>query len=407
MRASLIAAVLVAGTALIVSEAAMQPTAEERFTLYALIAAAALVAGCLCWWLTRIHRRLPSLRWTILVVALTAVGLTAAVVGVSAATMFLALPDVRFVLGALTLGTGLGVLVAFGVTGPLTQDLRQVAQAAQQVADGDLTVSTGIVRRDEVGALATSVDRMVAQLAELEAQRERGQAARRSLLASIGHDLRTPLSSLRAALEAIQDGIAPDPERYLATMAGDIELLSRMVDDLFVLARLDAGDLSLEQFDLDLSEVADGAVDAVTPVAAQRGVQVRLDAQGAVTTRGDGQALHRVLRNLLDNAIRHSPDDRAVMVHVHARDGEATMQIVDQGPGFPEGFAEHAFERFSRPDAARERHGGGAGLGLAIAKELVEAHGGHIAIESSAGGGVVTVTLPLTAPTGAKPASPR
>lgn len=108
MRASLIAAVLVAGTALIVSEAAMQPTAEERFTLYALIAAAALVAGCLCWWLTRIHRRLPSLRWTILVVALTAVGLTAAVVGVSAATMFLALPDVRFVLGALTLGPDWG-----------------------------------------------------------------------------------------------------------------------------------------------------------------------------------------------------------------------------------------------------------------------------------------------------------
>lgn len=139
MRAALIAAVLVAGTALLVGEAAMQPTAEERFTLYALIAAGALVAGCLCWWSTRTHRRSASLRWAILVVALTAVGLTAAVVGVSAATAFLALPDVRFVLGALTFGAGSGVLVTFGVTGPLTPDLRQVAQAAQHVADGDLS----------------------------------------------------------------------------------------------------------------------------------------------------------------------------------------------------------------------------------------------------------------------------
>ncbi len=389
MKVSIIVAVLLTGAALIASEAAMQPTPRERFTLYTLVTVAALLAGLVCWWLLRSHRRLRSLRWTVLVVALTAVALAAVVVGASAVTMFLSPADVRFVLGALALGSGLGALVAFGVTGPLTQDLRQVADAARRVADGDLQVTTGIERRDEVGELARSVDRMVERLSELEVQREQGQAARRRLLASIGHDLRTPLASVRAALEAIQDGVASDPDRYLAAMATDVDLLGRMVDDLFVLARLDAGDLRLDRFAIDLTEIVDGAVEAATPVAENAEVSLHLQADGSIMANADPLALNRVTRNLLDNAIRHAPRGGTVTVSAGSVDGVAEVRVQDDGPGFPPGFAEIAFDRFSRPDSARERQAGGAGLGLAIAKELIEAHGGQIWIAEGPGASVV------------------
>ena len=389
MKVSIIVGVLLTGAALIASEAAMQPTPRERFTLYTLVTVAALLAGLVCWWLLRSHRRLRSLRWTVLVVALTAVALAAVVVGASAVTMFLSPADVRFVLGALALGSGLGALVAFGVTGPLTQDLRQVADAARRVADGDLQVTTGIERRDEVGELARSVDRMVERLSELEVQREQGQAARRRLLASIGHDLRTPLASVRAALEAIQDGVASDPDRYLAAMATDVDLLGRMVDDLFVLARLDAGDLRLDRFAIDLTEIVDGAVEAATPVAENAEVSLHLQADGSIMANADPLALNRVTRNLIDNAIRHAPRGGTVTVSAGSVDGVAEVRVQDDGPGFPPGFAEIAFDRFSRPDSARERQAGGAGLGLAIAKELIEAHGGQIWIAEGPGASVV------------------
>lgn len=382
MRGAVAVAVVATALALVVNEAGMRPTVRERVTLYGVFAAAAAVAGLISWLLVRSNRRSPSLRWTILAVAVAAVAVAGAAVGASAVTMVLDAADVRVVLAALTLGTGLGLLVAIGVTGPLTSDLRVLSDAARQVADGNLSVRTGIDRGDEVGELATSLDRMVDQLALLQAERERGQEARRRLLASVGHDLRTPLASLRAAVEALQDGVAPDPDRYLRSMAGDVDLLRSMVEDLFVLTLLEAGDLQLDRMPIDLAEVAEGAVEAAVPLATRRHVELRLDSETAVPVVGDPRALDRTLRNLLDNAIRHSPAGGTVRVAVTADQG-GTVRVSDEGPGFPEGFAEHAFERFSRADAARVR--GGAGLGLAIAREFVEAHGGAIWIEPGRG----------------------
>lgn len=394
MRAVVAVGVVVAGLGLVVSEAAMRPSPGERLTLYSVFGAAVLLAGLVCWWLTRVHRRLPSLRWTILLVATAAVMVAAAVVGVSAAAMFLDPAGVRLVLAALTVGTGLGLMVAIGVTGSLTADLRRLAATAGRVADGDLQVHTEIDRRDEVGALAGSLDRMVDQLARLQDERERAEAARHLLLASIGHDLRTPLASLRAAIEAIQDGVATDPERYLRSMAGDVDLLSAMVDDLFVLSRLRAGDVHLERMSLDLWEVAESAVESVRPLAARRGISACCDGDGNAAVAGDPQALDRVLRNLLDNAIRHAPVGSTVRVSVGTDAEWAVVRVQDDGPGFPQEFIDRAFDLFARADAARVRVGGGAGLGLAIAKELVDAHGGEIWIDQ-AGGTTVAFRLPL------------
>lgn len=402
MRARVTVTVLVAGLGfaalvLIVGEAGMQVEPEDRLLLYGVFAASVALAGAIGWGLTRLHRRLPSLRWTILVVAVAAVAVTGGVVAASAGAMFLAPADLRVMLAALFLGTGLGVIVAVGVTGPLTADLRTLADAARRVAEGDLTVRTQVDRGDEVGELAASVDRMVGQLARLEDQRERGEAARRHLLAAIGHDLRTPLASMQAAIEAIEDGVAPDPDRYLRSMRGDIDRLRGMVDDLSVLSRLEAGEQPLETLPVDLVEVAEGAVEAVAPLAARHDIQVRLTADATEPITGDPLALDRVLRNLLDNAIRHAPASSTIAVSVREQDGTTTVRVHDDGPGFPPEFVAQAFEQFSRADPARERPGGGAGLGLAISRELITAHGGRIWIEPSAGA-ELAFSLPVRAP---------
>ncbi len=389
----LIASLALAVLVLVVSEAGMQVDADTRALLYGMFGGSMVLAGITGWALARLHRRLPSLRWTILVVAVAAVIVTGGVVATSAGAMVLAPGDLRVVIAALFLGTGLGAIVAISVTGPLTADLRSLADAARRVAAGDLTVRTEVNRGDEVGELAASVDRMVDQLARLEDRRARGEAARRDLLTAIGHDLRTPLASLRAAIEAIEDGVAPGPDRYLRSMGGDVERLRSMVDDLFVLSRLEAGEQRLDRLAVDLLELADGAVEAVTPLAAERGIEVRLTAAGAALGTGDPRAPDRVLRNLLDNAIRHAPDGSIVEVVVELDDGATTVRVRDQGPGFPPGFVAQAFEQFSRADGARDRPGGGAGLGLAISREVVEAHGGRIWIEPSAGA-ELAFTLP-------------
>lgn len=373
---------------LVVVEAAMASASGRAATLYSVFAGATLAAGAVGWWLTRVHRRLSSLRWTIVMVPLAAVVVTTVAVAASTGAMFLAAAELRVVLAALLLGTGLGVVVAVSVTGPLTADLRRLAAAAREVADGDLGVRSEIERADEVGELARSLDRMVAQLAQARDQRERGEAARRRLVTSIGHDLRTPLASLQAAVEALEDGVAPDPERYLRSMGNDIDLLRRMVDDLFVLTQLDAGELPIEPLAVDLSELVDGAVEAVAALGAKHGVAVDAAVPAGIHARVDPHAVDRVLRNLLDNAIRHAPRGTTVQVGAVSEDGAVTVRIHDEGAGFPEGFAARAFDRFSRADEARVRRGGGAGLGLAIARELVEAHGGAIWIEPPPGGSV-------------------
>lgn len=390
---ALVALVTLAVLVLVVSEAVVASGGVTRSSLYTVFAGSVLAAAIIGWGLTRVHRRLPSLRWTILVVAITAVVVASAVVAASTNAMLLAPPELRLVLAALLLGAGLGVILAVSVAGPLTADLRQLADAAQRVADGDLGVRTRIVRSDEVGELASSLDRMVEQLAFLEDQRARGEAARRRLLTSMGHDLRTPLASLQAAIEALEDGVAPDPQRYLRSMGSDVERLSSMVDGLFVLARLDAGELPLDRLPIDLGELVDGAAEAVAPLAAKHDVEVAAHLDGVVPVVADTQALDRVLRNLLDNAIRHAPPGSTVEVAVAATDESGTVRIHDDGPGFPPEFIDRAFHRFARADEARQRHGGGAGLGLAIAKELIEAHGGVIRIERGPGA-TVTFSLP-------------
>ncbi len=192
---------------------------------------------------------------------------------------------------------------------------------------------------------------------------------------------------MRAAVEALQDGVASDPDRFLASIDGDITALSSLVDDLFLLARLDSGTLEMQPVSVDLTELADETVEVLQPLARSEGVSLTLVADRRVSVMGRPEAVSRVMRNLLDNAIRFAPEDTEVVMRVEG-DPPGTVLVLDEGPGFDESFLDDAFDRFSRDDPSRGRDGGGAGLGLAIAREFVTALGGEIWAEPGPGGKV-------------------
>jgi two-component system sensor histidine kinase BaeS len=254
-------------------------------------------------------------------------------------------------------------------------------------------VRTGVDREDELGATARALDRLVAQLEQAERDRARVEAARSQFLAAVGHDLRSPLTVLQTGLEAIEDGVAEDESALVTRLQRETDLLGSLVEDLFLLARIESDGLSLRRERLDLAELADEAVEALGPVAARRDVRLATAAPHGVPVEGDARELGRVLRNLLDNAVRHAPTGSTVQVRV-AGDGDGVrMEVLDEGPGFPAEHTDEVFGTFVRGDDARTRDGGGAGLGLAIARGLVDAHDGSIRAHPGPGGRV-EVLLP-------------
>ena len=354
-----------------------------------LVAVAAAVLGR---WTTR----LASLRSAMVVTAIGAVAAAATAIVASASAMFISGHDLRLVLVALGLGVALGIVLAITVARPLEEDLSAIRHTASRVATGDREVRTGVQRADEVGALAAALDEMIGQLAAAEEQRHRMEQARRSFLAAVGHDLRTPLTSLRGAIEAIEDGMVDDPARYLAAMRADVTLLGSLVDDLFLLSRIESGALDLAVEDADLAELADEAAEVAALAARGRSQQVAvaLETTGSVPVRVAPREIGRVLRNLMDNAARHAPSGSTIRLQVGVERDVAVVHVRDAGAGFPDDLLERAFQSFVRADEARTRDGAGAGLGLAIARGLVEAHGGTVRAHPGPGGHV-EVRLPM------------
>ena len=377
----------VAVAGMVLFEATMQPTGSDRAQLLAVFAALAGAGVLAAVLLPRASRRLHSLRLTIVLPALAALVLVGAGVVLAASLMFLSGHDLDLLVVVLFTSLALALVVAVSLVRPLVRDLDRIRAAEARAAAGDLTAATGVARRDEVGDVAAGLDDLIRRLALLEESRTRDEEARRHLLAAVGHDLRSPLAALQAAVEALADGVAPDPARYLVSMERDLSAMRSLVDDLFLLARLEAGEVVFEPETVDLAELADEAVDALHPTARTKQVALRLDAAGRVRATGGPVALGRVIRNLIDNAIRHAPSGSEVVVLVREGDG-AGVTVLDDGPGFPPDFVADAFDAFSRADPARSRSTGGAGLGLAVAAELVKAHGGSIWAEPGPGGKV-------------------
>jgi two-component system, OmpR family, sensor histidine kinase BaeS len=386
MRWLLVASMAAVALGLAAFELLMDPSPEDRLVLYSVFGGVALIAGAVAVTAPRLAQRARTLRAAVLVPAVAALGVAALAVAASALSMFFDSHDLSLLLVALALGVGLGITLAVAVSRRLTDDLERLTSTARAVGEGDLSMRSGITRRDEVGEVARAMDGMIAALSAAQLERNRQEEARRRLVAAVGHDLRTPLTALRAALEAVRDGLAPDPDRYLEAMVGDVEVLDRLIDDLFLASRLEAGSIELALEEVDLGELVEGAAEALAPVAAERSVGVSVGVGGPVAVRADPVALGRAVRNLLDNAIRHAPADTEVDVDIEKDGGSALVRVRDRGPGFSEDFAARAFDPFTRPDPSRARADGGAGLGLAIARGIVSAHQGTIWIEDGPGG---------------------
>jgi two-component system sensor histidine kinase BaeS len=372
--------------AFVAVEWSMQPDSTDRATFIAMFSGAAVLSLALGSVAPGLLRRSRRVRRALLAPPLLAIGVAAGTVVVAAQLMFISSHDRNVALAALGLGTGLAIALSLRLSSGLQRDLAAIGDTATAVASGDRSTRTGIERGDELGTAAAAFDSMVSQLAA-------GEAAQRKLFASMGHDLRTPLTALRAAVEALQDGVATDAERYLRAMDCDIAALSELVDDLLLIARVEAGRYRPARALIDLADVAGEAVDAVAPVAIPRDITVTVRASGNTVVQGGRKELGRAVRNLLDNALRYSPDHGRVLVTVSNGGPLATLQVVDEGPGFA-ALGGSAFDEFTTTDPARTRDGSGFGLGLTIVRTVVEAHGGSASIEPGPGGRVV-MRLPV------------
>jgi signal transduction histidine kinase len=269
---------------------------------------------------------------------------------------------------AAILSIGLVQLLSRGMTSPL----REMASAAQEMAKGDYGRRVTATSHDEVGDLARAFNDMAGELAEVDRMR-------RDLVANVSHELRTPLGALRATLENLLDGVEPPDEQALGTMLRQVDRLTRLVTQLLDLSRLESGVLALERRRFSVSALLEDAAAECRIHAPD--VPVRVDVDPALVAEGDPERVHQVVANLLENATRFSPAGGTVDVLARREARGVRIEVGDEGPGIPAAEAERVFERFYRADASRSTTGGGAGLGLAIARWIVELHGGAIRAE--------------------------
>ncbi|WP_051946757.1 HAMP domain-containing sensor histidine kinase [Thermus amyloliquefaciens] len=278
---------------------------------------------------------------------------------------------------ALLMGLGAGLLLALGLVRPV----RELAQTAEAYRRGDRTRRAQVQGQDEVAGLAQSFNQLLDELARKEAEEKR-------LLADIAHDLRTPLTVLQGDLEALEDGLLPCTPEHLRRLQEEVRLLGRLVEDLRLLTLAESGGLRLTPERLDAQSLVRGVLEAHAAKAAAKGVDLQLRGK-APPLLADREALQRVLHNLLDNAIRHTPAGGRVEVSLEEEGSGVRLAVWDTGPGLKPGEEERVFQRFYRGDPARGR--GGSGLGLSIAKSLVEAMGGRIQAGNHPEGGALFV----------------
>jgi signal transduction histidine kinase len=280
-------------------------------------------------------------------------------------------------------------------------DVDRLRAGLDAVADGRRDILMQTIGSDELAQLAAAADGMVARLAAEESRRATAERARRDLVAAASHDLRTPIASLRLMADAIGDNLVDEHtrRRYHRTMQTNIEALSALIDDLFELSSLEAGEITWSMRRVQLAELIDETVAAMKPQAQAKRVAVRAELHEPLApTRADPEKLQRVLFNLIQNAIRHTPADGSVTVRAEDSPAGVEIQVADTGHGVDAEDQARVFEAFYRAGPDKSRSTPGAGLGLAISRSIIEAHGGRIWLESEGSGTQVRFVLPLAEP---------
>ena len=269
-------------------------------------------------------------------------------------------------------------------------------ETAGAIADGDLSRRTELVESDtELGRLSTALDHMLARIEKADRERLREAGRLRRFADDASHELRTPISAIAGYAELYNaGGVEPGPalDRAMARITEASERAGRLIEDLLALARLDR-EIGMNQSRLDLSALV---ADTVEDSRVSAGLEINTDAAEPVMITGDGVWLRQAIDNLINNAVSHAPESTSIELIVDKAGDQARLRVVDHGPGVPESERERVFDRFARPDHGRDRSHGGAGLGLAIVREVVLSHGGEVSIlETPGGGATVQVLLPL------------
>jgi signal transduction histidine kinase len=375
----------------------------RSLTLYLALSGTATIVGG--WLAIRAIDR--SVGWSIgtksVLTALTGTAVALLNVLLVAQMMFVSTShDLRLLVALIVFSAIVTAFFSLWAASTTTSRLSNVAATVRVLASGGFAARAQVLGHDEVASLAMDTNALAAKLQTAEAEHAAVDAERRELTAAISHDLRTPLASLRAMVEALDDEVVvgrSEVKRYYVTMRREIDRLNGMIEDLFELAQIDAGALRLNVQPLSILEVVSEVVDAMQAQALQRGVVLSLE---ILTTPGDlrldGARMERAIANVLRNALEHTPQGGKVTVSVGMDGDSALVRVADTGEGIAPDDLPNIWTRFFRAEPSRSRrseNSDGAGLGLAITRGIIESHGGTISAASQPGqGAVLSVRLP-------------
>ena len=378
----------------------------------AAIASFLLISGGATVVLGLVAPRLPSPPWLgslrskfFFVSVVTAI-LALVNVGFTAVLMFLSGHDLALLAGLLGFSVGMAIFVAFALSEQTSRSIRELLDGVRRMSAGRLDSRVSIHTNDEVGELASAFNTMTDRLRSSFGRERELEQARRELVSAVSHDLRTPLASIRVMLESINDGVVSDPAtvgRYIRTSLTEVENLSQLVNDLFELSQIDAGVLDLHMEAASLQDLISDTLESMSAQAAVHNLSLQGSLDGEITpVVMDTRRVQRVLYNLVQNSIRHTPPDGTIQIRARDVGAEVQVEVADTGEGIQEKDLSRLFEWSYRTDRSRSRESGGAGLGLSIARGIVEAHGGRIWVESVVGqGSTFSFTLPKAQAKGA------
>jgi signal transduction histidine kinase len=346
--------------------------------------------------LLRLARRAGAATRSAIVLGGAVISIAASTVAV-AIEMYLSGHDVTVLAWVIGISAIMSTVAAWLIArSAVKSSVAALVASTRRVGHGDVVEPspTGLPEFDAVSAELAESSR---RLAEARAQVAELDNARKQLLAWISHDLRTPLAGMRAMAEAIEEGTAADPDEYIRLIRGKIDTVTQMVGDLFELSKLQTGTLELHPEPVILLDLVSDAVSDVHAIASSRGIDIAQDGIDGHIIWADARELTRAIGNLLANGVRHAPEDSTILIRADTLgDGELILSVIDQGAGVTAENLGHMFDVGWRADASRTTHTGGAGLGLAIVRGIVEAHGGHVQARRTAAGFQLDLILPAT-----------
>jgi signal transduction histidine kinase len=382
-RATLARGVALAlGCALLVAGAVLAAfDLDGAIVTFALLAALGIATVGATWALLAHRERLGGLRRQALVTAALAFGPLAVALALFVQLMFVSAHDALLTASVAAYSALLGLWAGRLLSHRVMDDVDALRAGLVAVGAGERSLALRLGGDDELAQVAREVEAMVARMAGAEARREAAESARRSLIAAVSHDLRTPVTALRLLADAVDDEIG-DPEtrrEYVRRLGVHVRALGALIDDLFELTRIEAGEVAWTMRQVQIDELVEETVAAMRPAARAGGISVRAEIDPSlVPAHVNPERIQRVLFNLIQNAIRHTPADGSVTVRAASAGTSVEIEVADTGEGIAAGDRERVFEPFAQGTDRASRTDGSAGLGLAISRAIVEAHGGRI-----------------------------